>query len=220
MKHPAIYTDAFLPIFANLLVGSKKVLDPFAGTGKLAKIKDFGFDGIVVCNELESEWANSSLYPVDEWHIGDASFLSWATGVDAICTSPTYGNRMADSHNARDNSRRITYTHYIGRKLTKGNSGAMQWGENYKNLHQDVWAQCWNILPIGGKMIVNISNHIRNGDEVDVVGWHEKCISKIGFNLVDHIKIETPRMRFGANAQKRIQHESILVFAKPKEKNT
>ena len=220
MKHPAVYTDAFLPIFANLLEGSKKVLDPFAGTGKLAKIKDFGFGGLVVCNELEREWVDSSPYAVDEWHIGDARALSWAVGVDAICTSPTYGNRMADSHNARDNSRRITYTHYIGRKLTDGNSGGMQWGEKYKKLHQDVWAQCWDILLLGGKLIVNISNHIRGGVEVDVVGWHEACIKGIGFELAEHIKVETPRMKFGANFQKRIQHESILVFVKLKEKNT
>ena len=220
MKHPAVFTDAFLPIFANLLAGSKRVLDPFAGTGKLAKIKELGFDGVVVCNELENEWVNSSPYPVDEWHIGDARILSWAVGIDAICTSPAYGNRMADSHNAKDNSRRITYTHYIGRKLTDGNSGAMQWGDRYKKLHQDVWEQCWKILPFGGKLIVNISNHIRSGVEVDVVGWHKECIRGIGFDLVDHIRVETPRMRFGANAQKRIQHESILVFSKLKEKNT
>jgi tRNA G10 N-methylase Trm11 len=220
MKHPAVYTDSFLPIFAKLLEGSKKVLDPFAGTGKLAKIKNFGFTGLVVCNELESEWTKTSPYPVDEWRIGDARDLSWCVDIDAVCTSPTYGNRMADSHNAKDSSRRITYTHYLGRKLTDGNSGKMQWGENYKKLHEDVWSECLKTLPVGGKLIINISNHIRNGKEIDVVGWHEECVKKIGFDLVQRIEVETPRMRFGQNSQKRIQHEVILFFTKLKEKNT
>ena len=226
MKHPATYTDVFLPVFAKLLDGKRVVLDPFAGTGKLALIKNFGFSGEVWCNELEPEWAKTNAYKVDKWNIGDACNLSWAVGVDAICTSPTYGNRMADSHNAKDSSRRITYTHYLGRKLTEGNSGAMQWGEKYKTLHESVWRECWKILAQDGLMIVNISNHIRKGCEVDVVGWHENCLIEIGFEFVDHIKIQTPRMKFGQNSEKRISYESILVFkkstieAKLKEKNT
>lgn len=220
IKHPATYTDSFLPIFSNLLSGKKVVLDPFAGTGKLAIIKDYGFEGQVWCNELEQEWATSSSYNVDKWNIGDARDLSWAVGVDAICTSPTYGNRMADSHNARDKSRRITYTHYLGRKLSDGNSGGMQWGDQYKHLHEQVWNECWKILPSDGLMIVNVSNHIRSGNEVDVVGWHVDCLKSIGFMPVEHIRVHTPRMRFGANSDKRIMDESILVFLKPEDDNT
>lgn len=212
IKHPATYTDSFLPIFADLLKNCKIVLDPFAGTGKLAKIKDFGFTGQVICNELEQEWSNISKYDVDQWNIGDARDLSWVKNVEAICTSPTYGNRMADSHNAKDESRRITYTHYIGRKLSAGNSGAMNWGTEYRHLHETVWRECYRILPLRGKMIVNVSNHIRGGKIIDVVGWHEQTLIDIGFTFIDHKKVETRRMRFGANSEKRIEHESILIF--------
>ena len=40
---------------------------------------------------------------VDEVHIGDAEHMDWALYGQfcAICTSPTYGNRMADHHNLR-----------------------------------------------------------------------------------------------------------------------
>jgi len=214
MKHPATYTDAFIPIFADFLKTSNIVLDPFAGTGKLALIKRLGFIGQVWCNELEPEWATSKQYLVDRWNIGDARDLSWTTGVDAICTSPTYANRMADSHEAKDESRRITYTHYLGRKLSAGNSGAMQWGDKYRELHECVWKECWRLLPLNGKMIVNVSNHIRKGIEIDVVGWHESCLKKIGFVLVNHVKVETPRMKFGQNSEKRIRNESVLVFEK------
>jgi hypothetical protein len=59
---------------------------------------------------------------------------------DAICTSPTCGNRMADHHEARDISPRHTYRHVLGRPRTPGNSGALQWGdgiagEEYRALH-------------------------------------------------------------------------------------
>ena len=55
VKHPATYTNSFIPVFAELLNGCDTVLDIFAGVGKLAMIKEHGFIGKVVCNELERE---------------------------------------------------------------------------------------------------------------------------------------------------------------------
>lgn len=213
-KHPAVFTDNFIPLFAKLLTNSKKVLDPFAGTGKLAEIKKYGYKGVVCCNELEPEWANSGLYDVDEWVVGDARDLSWAKNVDAICTSPTYGNRMADHHNAKDGSRRITYKHYLGRDLTDGNSGSMQWGAKYRRLHSDAWQACFSVLPNNGLMIVNISNHIRCGQEIDVVLWHQYALEFAGFDFVEKIAVATPRMKFGTNRQVRVANEFVLVYKK------
>jgi hypothetical protein len=129
-KHPAVFTDSFIPIFAELLIGRENVLDIFAGVGKLALIKNYGFTGKVVCNELEKEWTESK-YNVDEWYIGDSENMVWAknNSFDAICTSPTYGNRMADHYNAKDKSKRITYKDYLGRDLNDENTGKMQWGD-------------------------------------------------------------------------------------------
>ena len=75
VKHPAKYTDSFIPKFSELLKYCSNVLDPFGGVGKLALIKDYGFSGKVVCNEIEHEWVNTSEYDVDEWCIGDAANL-------------------------------------------------------------------------------------------------------------------------------------------------
>jgi tRNA G10 N-methylase Trm11 len=216
MKHPAKYTDKFIPIFAELLVDSKSVLDPFAGTGKLAEIKKHGFKGKVICNELEPEWVQNCEYDVDLFNIGDAQNLSWVDSVEAICTSPTYGNRMADDHNAKDHSRRITYTHYLGRKLNENNTGKMQWGEKYRKVHEKVYEECFRVLIEGGLIIVNVSNHIRNHQEVDVVGFHKEALTKVGFTFKEEIKIETPRMKFGANSNTRVKFESILIFNKGK----
>lgn len=211
--HPATYTDSFLPIFASLLKRRKTVLDPFGGTGKLALVKEHGFKGQIVCNELEAEWAHTSPYPVDQWIIGDAQHVPLpGKSMSAVCTSPAYGNRMADHHNARDTSRRITYKHYLGRDLDQNNAGRMQWGEQYRTLHRNVWLEMRRLLKPNGLLICNISDHIRGGERQYVTDWHAETLTEMGFTLVDHIKINTPRMKFGANANTRIEYESILVF--------
>ena len=68
IKHPATYTNSFIPKFAEMLIGCENVLDIFGGIGKLALIKEHGFTGKVICNELEREWAETSPHNVDEWH--------------------------------------------------------------------------------------------------------------------------------------------------------
>lgn len=223
VKHPAKYTDAFIPIFADLLKGREVVLDPFAGTGKISLIKNFGFSGKIICNEIEKDFAdieknNFTLFGslVDEWHIGDAEKMTFLKdcSVDAVCTSPTYGNRMADHFNAKNGSKYITYTHCIGHKLKDGNTGKMQFGEEYKGKHQRIYKELNRVLKIGGLFICNVSNFIKNSEEVDVVGFHKVAIQDTGFLLVEERKIKTPRMGFGANREKRVKEESILVFTK------
>lgn len=217
IKHPAVYTNSFIPVFAELLEGKDNVLDVFGGTGKLALIKDFGFSGRVICNEIEKEWANSSVHQVDEWRIGDAAKMDWAKSetIDAICTSPTYGNRMADHFESKDGSSRITYRHTLGRCLSEHNTGRMQWGEKYRQKHLEVYKECFRVLKPSGSMIVNISNHIRNGEEIDVVAWHKEALRLSGFELIEERKIKTPRMGFGRNGNLRVECEVILVYIKP-----
>ena len=63
-----------------------------------------------------------------------------------------------------------------------------------------------------GLMIVNVSDHIRKGQAVQVVDWHVKAITSIGLLLIDKIPVKTPRLRFGANRDVRVSVEWILVF--------
>jgi len=216
IKHPAKFNDKFIPIFAELLKHRENVLDPFAGTGKLALIKSYGFKGKIVCNEIEPEYSKSLIYPVDEWHTGDSANMKWAenSSFDAICTSPTYGNRMADHFDAKDKSKRITYRHVLGRPLNPDNTGRMQWGDNYRNKHVVVYAECRRVLKPQGLMIINISDHIRKGEIIPVTDWHKNTILNLGFSLIKELKIETQRMGFGRNGNLRVDHESILVFEK------
>ena len=215
VKHPAKYTDALLPIFAEELIGKSKVIDIFAGTCKISKIKDFGYVGEIYCNEIEPEWANMGVGKVDNITTCDAESLPYRNAYfDAICTSPTYANRMADSHNAKDNSVRNTYTHKIGRKLNEENTGAMQWGRKYRDKHLKIWREAKRILKPGGVLILNISNHIRKGEIVYVSDWHVDTLINMGFSLEKEVKIETPRNRFGSNSDKRVPYESVFILNK------
>lgn len=211
-KHPAAYSNVLIPVFARCLRGAASVLDPMGGSGKLALIKNHGYSGRVVCNDLEPEWANG--HAVDEWHFDDAAAMPWAADAsfEAICTSPSYGNRMADHHNARDASRRITYRHRLGRDLHQENTGAMQWGAAYRHKHTAIYRECLRVLKPGGLMVVNVSDHIRAGRRVYVSKWHLDTLRGLGLTLRACHAIKTPRNRFGANGQARCKVEYVFVL--------
>lgn len=245
-EHPAVYSDGIVDLFRDILdrrLGvASRVVDPFAGVGGIHGLRpDYNTLGV----ELEQEWADQhmhtahgdarNLLAVVGWYFGFPNYgpdksidqsqrLAGVRSVDAVATSCTYGNRMADSHVATDDSKRITYTHKLGRKLTEGNSGAMQWGSAYRELHTKVWFECRCAIRPGGLLILNISNHFRKGakgeyvladDEVNVAGWHTDTITGFGFELVEAYAIPTKRMRFGANSHRRTSHEFVLVFRLP-----
>lgn len=209
MKHPAKYSDPLLPIFESLLAelqGDSKVLDPFAGTGKIHLLP---FDTYGV--EIEPEWARMHPKTV----CADSCDMPFESeSFDAICTSPTYGNRMSDHHNAKDTSSRNTYTHTLGRQLSDNNSGKMPWGDSYKELHQKVYLECFRVLRPGGSFILNIKNHIRHGVEVDVTAWHIEALESLEFRLEVSQQIPLPGNRFGANGVMRVPYESVILFKK------
>ena len=210
-RHPAKYTDALLPHFKKIIGDCENILDPFAGTGKLKEIYPQA-----TLLEIEPEWAK-----INNAIVGDATNMpnEWEESFDVVCTSPCYGNRMADSFNAKDNSKRNTYQHSLGRKPSRNSSATLQWGEKYKQFHKKAWAEVYRVLSNEGKFVLNISDHIRAGKVQQVTEWHIYECLKRGFVLVDWIKVETPRNKFGANRQ-RVDYESILVFKKTPRNNT
>lgn len=204
MRHPAKYTDVLLPAFQQLIPIGSKVLDPFAGTGKI-HLLPFETVGI----EIEPEWASLHKNTI----CGDATNMPFTdNSFDVICTSPTYGNRMADHHNAKDASKRITYTHVLGRKLHENNSGQMHFGEKYKELHRKAYAECKRVLKKNGIFILNVKNFIKNGVEVDIHKWHCEALLDLGFSLMETRKVQVKGNGFGANRDKRVNYEYVTKF--------
>ena len=166
MKHPARYTEAFLPMFQELLLGHNCVLDLFGGTGKLKTIRPDA-----ICLDIEPEWARLCGLRAN------ALALPFPNETfDAVCTSPTYGNRMADKTPGR-----VSYSAYLGRPVHKENSGGMQWGEKYKEFHRTAWREARRVIKTGGILILNMKDHIRAGQRQYVTDWHVQVISEHGF---------------------------------------
>lgn len=214
ISHPARYSPELLPIFAELLDGHSDVLDPFAGTGRIHELRDL-IEIETVGLELEPEWADLSPYTIE----GDATDLPWTDDeFEAICTSPTYGNRLADSHNAADPERRRSYTHDLGRPLSEGSSGAMHWGDEYRDLHYKAWSEAVRVLRPGGRFVLNIKDHIRGGAQMPVSHWHVATLVSLGLHFRPELSrgVQTGHLRQGANPE-RAGQELVLVFDKADE---
>jgi len=205
-NHPAKYTDILLPIFVRMLRGHRRILDPFAGTGKIFLLKHWLPDVQITAVEIEFEWASQS-HSV----CGDALHLPFAdNSFDAICTSPAYGNRMADT--LLDKYTRHTYTCALGHKLHTHNSGAMQWSNAYRQMHQRAWLECRRTLCTGGVLVLNCKNHIRSGAIQYVTEWHMDTLQQLGFTVIEHVKVPCPGMRYGQNYSQRVDQESVVLF--------
>lgn len=211
VAHPAPFSDKIIPVLATMLDAShKRVLDPFAGVGRIHELRsivDWDLETIGV--ELEPEWAE--LHP--DTIVGNALSLKFDEGAfDAVVTSPTYGNRLADHHNAKDGSVRRSYTHDLGRQLQEDNSGAMHWGSKYRDFHTKAWIEAKRVIRPQGRLVLNISDHIRKKQRQFVSSWQTQALFSLGFVLVDAARVETPRLRHGANGEARTPSELVLVF--------
>lgn len=208
MKHPAKFSDSILHKLDEILPHDCLILDPFAGVGRIKEIRP-----LCVLVEIEPEWASMCGAIV-----GDATNLPFLSHqFDVICTSPAYGNRMADNYIDKEPGKyvRHTYRYYLGRRLNPANSGCMQWGKRYQKLHERAYEECNRVLKPWGLFVLNMSDHIRKGKIVPVTIWHKECLESNGLILVEWFKIQTPRQKHGQNYNLRVDHENILVFIKP-----
>jgi hypothetical protein len=105
VKHPAKFSTAVLEAMDPWLDGCC-VLDPFAGVGGIHSLcKPARTVGV----ELEPEWAACHPRTV----VGDATRLPFPDNTfDAVATSPAYGNRMADHHEATERCKACGGTGY------------------------------------------------------------------------------------------------------------
>ena len=215
VRHPAKYTDVLLPVFARMLKGSKRILDPMAGTGKIFDLAWWLPDSEIQAIEIEPEWA--AMHP--RTTLGNALHLPWEKNYfDAVCVSCVYGSRMSDCHNAKDASVRNTYTHAIGHKLHPDNAGQLQWGPKYRDFHVAAWLEVRRVLQPGGIFVLNCKNHIRAGKEMHVTEWHVETLKELDFFHIETQQVETPSNRHGANGNARLAFESVILFRLEKKK--
>jgi SAM-dependent methyltransferase len=213
VKHPAKWSQRLLDQISDILTDAPsgaRVLDPFAGIGldRLREIRpDLRWHGI----EIEPEWAKISADTI----VGDATRLPHPDATfDLVLTSPTYGNRMADTYDGRDGSRRMTYRLALGRELTDGSTAGMQWGPSYRYLHDKALDEILRVLRVGGTGIINMSNHIRGGAIQLVVEWWTRMVVEHGCQLISVTPVDTPRHRHGANHEARVEAEHLITFRK------
>jgi tRNA G10 N-methylase Trm11 len=206
--HPAKFSDMILAHIERILPKSDYrplVIDPFAGTGKVHQLSGVRCIGV----ELEPEWAEMHPNTI----VANAVQLPFRSRVfEGLVTSPCYGNRLADSHDARDGSVRHSYTHTLGRKLHPDNSGQLQWGNAYRAFHEDAWTEALRVLQDDAFLIINISNHIRGGEEQHVTEWHLNWFVTHGCTVVDIDHVPTKRLREGANHKSRVPYENVLYL--------
>lgn len=104
--HPSKFSKAILAQLRRMLAAERarcgralSVLDPFAGVGLVHALAEEGIETVGV--EIQPEWA-----AVHErtWcgNVVDVAAMFPGRLFDVIATSPAYGNRMADSHDARE----------------------------------------------------------------------------------------------------------------------
>jgi tRNA G10 N-methylase Trm11 len=212
VSHPATYSDALYPMFADLLMawpGHKRVLDPYAGTGGIHRLRRYGYETIGV--EIEPEWQSLSPHTV----LASALALPFRDGsFDAICTSPTYGNRLADSYNASDPESRHSYRFDLGRPLHADNSGAMKWGHAYREHHAAAWREATRVCKPRARFVLNVKDNLDGGIWHDVAGWHVRELQRIGWEVLAIRPVVTKGRPSGANADKRVDAELVIALAR------
>jgi hypothetical protein len=225
--HPAKYSPPILRVIETILLAESlkcdheiTVFDCFGGTGLIHSLSMPGFIRTEAI-EIEPEWAMAHPWT----RVGNALHVDAPDEhYDVICTSPTYGNRMADHHEAKDDSKRLTYRHQLGRMPHEDSSAILPWGPKYWDFHKRVWVEQSRILRPGGLFILNAKDFYRTRkikgtkvvELVEVVTWHMEALLALGFKVENTTPVPVRGMKMGANHKRRVPYEMVVEMRKRK----
>ncbi len=215
VTHPAKFTtEQLFHIWDHLPSYQDKitVFDPFAGVGTVTILSHYDRNITVTGMEIEREWADQNIHIMT----GDSIAYMALTRdrYDAVVTSPAYGNRMADSYDGRDGSKRNTYRVALGRPLDEQNGARLAFNGKYKDFHSRAIEGMVRVTKDGGRVIVVVKNFIRDGELVDVVDWWRSELAANLLTEVAFIPIEAKGLGYGANRDERVKYEYVLVWEK------
>jgi hypothetical protein len=219
--HPAKFSQVLISHLYDRIRNEPFVVDCFAGTCQLIRVLGLGFTGHLFMVELQPKWMPRLFHPQVTLWPGNALYLPFPSGsVPCFCSSPCYGNRFSDHHNAKDPYLRESYHHChircTGVELEPGNAGILNFKEpEYKIFHYRHLIEVYRCLAPGGNYILNMSNHMRLQKEIQVVAWWLEAAKVCGFVVDDDLAIRTKRMRKGQNHLERVEHEHIITLRKP-----
>lgn len=240
--HPAKFSEPILDRLAVLLEAERRrvvgrvhdgplvVLDPFAGVGRIHRLARPGRIQTIGI-EIEEPWAachrdtrcGDSLTMMASHAHGHATHPSGFDLFDVMATSPTYGNRYSDHHNAQDGSRRRSYTHDLGQQLQPNNSGVMPWGPKYWAFHAEAYRLMLGALRPGGLLLLNVSDFYRRKELVHATEWHRGAAMGAGFVHAGRDTIVVTDRMHGvgdASTSARAPHETILRLRRPDTEET
>jgi len=91
----------------------------------------------------------------------------------------------------------------------------MQWGQQYREFHLQAWNEAVRVLRSGGRFVLNIKDHIRDGVQQPVSAWHVATLTALGLELNAELSqgVPTRHLRQGTNTE-RAGQELVLVFDK------
>lgn len=225
--HPAQFSTQLLPALIAPLAGLSGIcLDPFAGLGRRLSDALAGTGLHMVGTELEAGYFTLGATAPGVIR-ASALHLPFRDGsIDAVVTSPTYGNGMNDDFRATDSSRRNTYVHRLRAALNdpdyslhpdstarhgvrRGVTGLAR----YKALHRAAWAECARVLKPGGVFVLNAKDVLHgNGQVFECTAFHVVALSDLGFEAVDWQRIPCPGLRHGRNHEARVECEDVVTL--------
>lgn len=231
--HPAPFSQPILDRLRELLAGEGKVrvLDPFAGTGRVLAALPPGSKATLI--EIEQAFvdeghtwiaANRSAFPGVDYLFHCADSSSWLGRTRKtfthIITSPTYGNRMSDGYRSKPGTQCRSYAQSKGGALHPRNTGAYKLDSDaYSEINYDVMLAAVERLVLGGKVMLNVSDFYRTPTKgappqrqpvgADWVNLMTAC----GAFLRSVEPVYTRRFTRGENRH-RVPYEYIMIFEK------